>query len=79
MGQEACQCQNCKKDFLIEPDDFDFYEKMKVPPPTFCPECRMIRRLTWRNEWQLFKKFDVHGKEIFSGFHRDSPVKIMEV
>ena len=23
------KCQNCKKDFIIEPDDFSFYEKMK--------------------------------------------------
>jgi hypothetical protein len=33
-------CQNCKKDFTIELDDFRFYEKIKVPPPTFCPEYR---------------------------------------
>ena len=26
-------CQNCKKDFLIEPNDFGFYEKIKVPLP----------------------------------------------
>jgi hypothetical protein len=46
-------CQNCKKDFTIELDDFSFYEKIKVPPPTFCPECRLIRRLSWRNEKSL--------------------------
>ncbi|OGI62966.1 hypothetical protein A2818_00415 [Candidatus Nomurabacteria bacterium RIFCSPHIGHO2_01_FULL_40_12] len=48
-------CQNCKKDFVIEPDDFGFYEKIKVPPPTFCPECRLIRRLAWRNEKSLYR------------------------
>lgn len=40
---------------MIEPEDFGFYEKIKVPPPTWCPECRMIRRLSWRNERALFK------------------------
>src|SRR3989338_7876517 len=50
MKSETKNCQNCKKDFTIEPDDFGFYEKIKVPPPTFCPECRLIRRLVWRNE-----------------------------
>ena len=35
---ETKTCQNCKNDFIIEPDDFSFYEKMKVPAPTFCPE-----------------------------------------
>ena len=36
MMDETRVCQNCKKDFVIEPDDFLFYEKMKVPAPTFC-------------------------------------------
>jgi len=49
-------CHNCKKGFVIEPEDFVFYEKIKVPPPTFCPECRTIRRLCWRNETCLFKR-----------------------
>jgi hypothetical protein len=56
MNLEIRKCQNCKKDFTIEPEDFSFYEKIKVPPPTFCPECRTIRRLTWRNEMSLFKR-----------------------
>jgi len=42
---ETKNCQNCKKDFTIEQDDFSFYEKIKVPPPTFCPECRYKRRI----------------------------------
>ncbi len=49
-------CQNCKTDFIIEPDDFLFYEKIGVPAPTFCPECRLQRRLAWRNERGLFKR-----------------------
>lgn len=49
-------CQNCKTQFTIEPDDFGFYEKIKVPPPTWCPECRMMRRMTYRNERTLYKQ-----------------------
>lgn len=49
-------CQNCKKDFVIEEDDFSFYETMKTPPPTFCPDCRLERRLVWRNEHGLFRR-----------------------
>jgi len=48
-------CQNCKQPFTIEPEDFGFYEKVKVPPPTFCPECRFQRRLSFRNERKLFR------------------------
>ena len=59
MENEIRQCQNCKKDFVIESEDFNFYEKIKVPPPTFCPECRFVRRLIWRNE-RSFKKEICH-------------------
>ena len=54
--EEKRNCQNCKTDFLIEADDFGFYEKMQVPPPTFCPDCRSQRRFIWRNERTLHKR-----------------------
>ena len=54
MENETKNCVNCKKDFTIEPEDFNFYEKIKVPPPTWCPECRMIRRMACVNAWSLF-------------------------
>ena len=56
MQNEKRQCQNCKKDFVVEQEDFNFYEKIKVPPPTWCPECRMIRRMLFRNERSLYKQ-----------------------
>ncbi len=72
-------CQNCKEDFLIDYEDLSFYEKMKVPPPTFCWLCRAQRRMAWRNESSLFKrKSDYSGKEIFSAFSPESPVKVYE-
>jgi len=67
-------CQNCKKDFIIEPDDFSFYEKMKVPPPTFCPECRMQRRLMFRNERVMYKRdCDLCKKSFISNIALDKP------
>ncbi|MCR4328154.1 MAG: hypothetical protein NUV53_01415 [Patescibacteria group bacterium] len=72
-------CQNCKNEFIIEPDDFAFYEKIQVPPPTFCSHCRYQRRLSWRNTWHLFKKTDARtGEKIFSLFPEESPIKIYE-
>jgi len=55
MEKEQKVCQNCQKEFTIEPEDFAFYEKIKVPAPTFCPECQLKRKLVWRNERTLFK------------------------
>jgi hypothetical protein len=67
MNSETRNCQNCKRDFTIEPADFAFYEKIKVPPPTWCPECRLQRRLAFRNEWNLYRrKCDASGKQIIS-------------
>ena len=72
-------CQNCKHDFVIEPDDFGFYEKMKVPMPTWCPECRMVRRLSFRNERNLFRKKDAHtGEDSFSGFPPEANLNTYE-
>jgi hypothetical protein len=56
MSPETKNCQNCKNDFTIETDDFSFYEKMKVPPPTFCSECRMVRKLNWRSFRSLYRR-----------------------
>ncbi|MBU1728191.1 hypothetical protein KKA39_02730, partial [Patescibacteria group bacterium] len=74
-------CQNCKKDFIIEPEDFNFYEKIKVPSPTFCPECRTTRRLCWRNEMSLFKrKCDAqdHDEYLISIYHPDEKLVVYD-
>jgi len=69
-------CQSCKNDFLIEPEDFRFYEKIHVPLPTFCPECRLIRRLAYRESRNLYKdKCEKCGKDIISIFAEDSGLK----
>ena len=73
MKEEARNCQNCKKNFIIEPEDFLFYEKIKVPAPTFCPECRQQRRLCFRNERTFYKRScDMCNTEVVS---RVSPDK----
>jgi len=76
---EIRECQNCHNKFTIETDDFSFYEKIKVPPPTFCPDCRTIRRMTWRNERTLFKRIcDYTGNSIVTMFHPDIKVKVYD-
>ena len=79
MNSETRNCQNCKQDFTIEPDDFGFYEKIKVPPPTFCPLCRAQRRFSFRNERVLYKrKSDFSNKDILSMFSLESGTKVYE-
>jgi hypothetical protein len=70
-------CQNCKKDFKIESNDFKFYEKIKVPPPTFCPECRDQRRNAWWNTFSLYSRnCDLCEKSVISLYAPDSGLTI---
>ncbi|MCF7833704.1 MAG: hypothetical protein K9L98_00575 [Candidatus Pacebacteria bacterium] len=76
-NQEFRQCQFCKNEFLIESEDFMFYEKIQVPPPTFCPECRSTQRLLTRNIKSLYKRnCDQCGNNIVSRFATDNPAKM---
>lgn len=76
---ETKLCQNCKQNFTIDTEDISFYTRMNVPSPTFCPMCRAQRRLAFRNERGLYKrKSDYSGKEIFSMYSNESPVKVYE-
>jgi hypothetical protein len=69
MKTENKICQNCHNEFVIEPEDFAFYEKMKVPAPTFCPECRQQKRILIRNFRTLYKRIsNKSGKSILSMF-----------
>ena len=73
------KCQNCEVKFRIEPEDFEFYKKIDVPEPTFCPECRLQRRLTFRNFHNLYKdKCDFSGKEIISIYNPESKFKVYD-
>ncbi len=77
MNTETKNCQNCKQNFVIEPEDFDFYKKMDVPSPTWCPECRIMRRLQFRNERGLCRfKCGLCGKPGISMYQEGSPFPI---
>jgi len=81
MKSETKKCNKCQKDFTIEPDDFDFYDRIKVPLPTWCPQCRMIRRFLWRNERSLYKRscnVPEHTEEIISMYAPDTNTKIFD-
>ncbi len=77
--EEIKICQNCKKEFTIEPEDFLFYERIKVPPPTFCPACRVQRRMAFLTDRAFYKrKCDATGQMIFSHFSAQAPVKVYD-
>ena len=67
-------CKQCKSSFEIINADLDFYKRIDVPEPTLCPDCRSRRRMSWRNERNLYKrKCDLCGKQIIAMYAPDTP------
>ena len=67
-------CQNCKQEFEVTAKDREFLEMLKVPEPTWCPQCRSIRRLAFRNDRSLYKrKCDLCQKESIMQYPSDAP------
>ncbi len=65
------QCKKCAQNFEIFKEDIDFYHKLRVPPPTLCPDCRKQRRLAFSNNTTFYKrKCDApgHSEEFISLF-----------
>ena len=76
-NREVRTCQNCKNDFNIEPEDFSFYIKLGVPPPTWCPHCRFIRKLTFVNERSLYKGICAKCKSfMISMYHPENQMTV---
>lgn len=75
--RETTQCQNCKNEFRIESEDFKFYEKISVPAPTWCPECRMKRRMAFRNERSLYpRRCDLCKKDVIAIYPEKVPFPV---
>ena len=71
------QCNQCKKQFNIDARDQEFYQKIQVPEPSLCPDCRCQRRLVLRNERTLYPDTcDLCGKKIVSLYSDDKPYKV---
>ncbi|MCR4328224.1 MAG: hypothetical protein NUV53_01770, partial [Patescibacteria group bacterium] len=74
---ETRTCQSCRASFEIDAQDFAFYERVKVPAPTFCWKCRLARRLQWRNEKYLYKReCDLCKKSVISMYKPETPFPV---
>ncbi len=83
---QSKQCRFCNSSFDITDLDLEFYKKVSpifawkkylIPTPTICPDCRQQRRLSFRNERNLYRrKCDLTGKDIISIYSPDKPYKV---
>lgn len=74
-------CENCKNNFYLDQSDVNFFEKIHVPLPTWCPECQLLRKIIWRNERTLYKrKCDApsHEEMLVSIYAPDSLIKVYD-
>ena len=79
-------CKKCSQNFEITNNDLEFYkrvsptigtEKYSIPSPTLCPDCRQQRRLSFRNERNLFRrKCDATWENIIWMYSPDKNYKI---
>ena len=58
-------CAACKNCFEIVAEDLVFYNKIspvisgtrfEIPAPSLCPDCRLQRRNSWRNEYRYYSR-----------------------
>ncbi len=74
---ENKNCQNCKKDFVIDERDQLYYKKINVPHPTWCPTCRFERRMSTHNVWSVYwRNCDKCEKRVLSMYNKDVPVSV---
>jgi hypothetical protein len=74
------QCKLCLEKFDISVEDLLFYQKIEVPPPTLCPECRRRRRMTWRNDFTFYNRTcDATGENIISLYAPEKDRKVYSV
>lgn len=74
------QCRKCSVIFEITPEDIEFYNKIDVPSPTLCPDCRAARRCVFRNERFLYKRnCDFTKKNLISMYAPEKPHKVYAV
>jgi hypothetical protein len=79
-------CKNCNCSFEITDEDLKFYDKVSpvfndvkysIPEPSLCPDCRQQRRLSFRNERNLYhRKCSCCSKNIISIYSSDSQYTI---
>lgn len=76
VEDEICEnilvCEKSKKNYKIQKSELNFYRKMKLPIPRFCPDVRHSNRVKTRKSRKLVdRKCDNCQTQITSVFARD--------
>ena len=64
----------CTTAFRMIPAELEFYQRMKLPTPSLCPNCRHFERLALRNPFKLYSRQCAKcQKEIETSYTPDRP------
>lgn len=82
-------CLNCAGSFEIHDSDLSFYERVSpafggrtlaIPAPSLCPDCRVRRRLLFRNFFNLYARTsDLSGQRMLSMYPGGAPFPVYEL
>jgi hypothetical protein len=56
ITKEILVCADCGKNYKIIPEELSFYQKLNLPLPRLCPDCRYYQRLKRRNPYKLYHR-----------------------
>ena len=76
-------CMQCASSFLIESGDIELLKKLRVPPPTLCPRCRMQRRMSYRANLKpvFYKKLCAapgHTEQVITFYDEENQVPVCD-
>lgn len=79
-------CSHCQTSFDVLPEDLAMLDqlspvvggvKLSLPQPTYCPDCRLQRRMACVNQLNLYeRKCDLTGASVISNIHSSSPYTV---
>lgn len=80
MKEEMKKCNKCQNDFKVDQDDHIFYDRMHVPVPEMCPNCRLQQRMLFRNFKTLYRRpSSKSGKMIISMYNPDVKFPVWDI
>lgn len=72
-------CQQCGREFEHLESEKSLLDRLSLPFPTWCSECRNQRRMMFRNDRVFYhRKCDLSGKQFISMYQLDAPYKIYQ-
>lgn len=81
-------CKQCNVVFEVTDVDLAFYRRIspcfgdktyEIPAPTLCPDCRQQRRLSFRNERNLYhRESDLSKEKMITMYAPDAPYKVYD-